>query len=392
MENEKGFSLKGKEVWLIFPTYDQARNAIWGPLKEVTRDFAKRVHENTMVITLHNGRTIRVKGADRPDTLRGVGLSFVVLDEFATMKPEVWDEIIRPTLSDVGGKALFIGTPQGRNHFFNLYEYAKDEANEGWEAFTYESIENPFIDHADIKQAKKDSPPEIFRQEYCASFEESGIGELDEVWLDRSIRDKEPEICKEGMWFVVVDLAGFADPLKAKRTKSALRALDETAIAKVCIHPKGAHVKEIQTGRWDARKCATKILLAARDIRTTQVGIEKGSLKNAVEPYLEDKMAELGLHLTLTPLSHGGKNKTERVLWALAGRFRNKKITIENGGWVDKFRVQYVNFPDPRVHDDMVDALAYAFQMSSTGMMYAMNRFYAEVDEDWEPMCSDSGY
>ena len=87
---------------------------------------------------------IHLKGSDKPDTLRGVGLSFVVLDEFATMKPETWEEIIQPTLTDVKGAAMFIGTPAGKNHFYDLWMDAKDE--EGWQSFEYRSVDNPYLD------------------------------------------------------------------------------------------------------------------------------------------------------------------------------------------------------------------------------------------------------
>ena len=101
------------EVWYVAPTYQQGRDLIWNPLKELGKDVIQQVHENTSTMTLINGRMIKVKGSDRPDTLRGNSLSYVVLDEYAFMKPEVWDMIIQPSLADHRGDALFIGTPSG---------------------------------------------------------------------------------------------------------------------------------------------------------------------------------------------------------------------------------------------------------------------------------------
>jgi len=110
-----------KDVFYIGPTFQQAKDIMWLMLKELGEPFIAAAHENTAVLTLTNGRRIYLKGSDRPDTLRGVGLAYVVLDEYASMKPVVWEQIIRPTLADVRGGALFIGTPAGKNHFYDLY-------------------------------------------------------------------------------------------------------------------------------------------------------------------------------------------------------------------------------------------------------------------------------
>ena len=99
--NRYGFDLKDKDVWYIAPTFQQARDIIWRLMKDKARPVTAKVHENTSTITLINGRDIKLKGSDRPDTLRGSGLGYVVLDEYAFMKPDVWDEILYPTLADV---------------------------------------------------------------------------------------------------------------------------------------------------------------------------------------------------------------------------------------------------------------------------------------------------
>ena len=114
----KALQSKGKDVFYVAPTFQQAKDILWSILKEIGQDVIKATHENTATITLINDRKIYLKGSDRPDTLRGVGLSFVVLDEYASMKPEVWEMILRPTLADVKGEALLTGTPAGKNHVY----------------------------------------------------------------------------------------------------------------------------------------------------------------------------------------------------------------------------------------------------------------------------------
>ena len=99
-ENEAGYELKGKDVYYIAPTFQQGKDIMWNLLKDLGREVITQTYENTGMATLVNGRRIHIKGSDRPDTLRGVGLSYVVLDEYASMRPETWEEIIRPTLAD----------------------------------------------------------------------------------------------------------------------------------------------------------------------------------------------------------------------------------------------------------------------------------------------------
>lgn len=130
---------KEKDVFYIAPTYQQARDIMWGMLKELAHEVIASAHENTSVLTLVNGRKIYLKGADRPDTLRGVGLSYVVIDEYADIKANVWEQIIRPALADVQGGAMFIGTPKGRNHFYELFKLGDGGKDEEWTAFHYTS-------------------------------------------------------------------------------------------------------------------------------------------------------------------------------------------------------------------------------------------------------------
>ena len=169
--NKKKRSLAGVEAWYVAPTYDQARDIVWDLLKDLAAPVIDRTWENDGKIRLINGRCIQIKGSDRPDRLRGVGLSHVVLDEFASMKPETWDTILRPTLADVGGSATFIGTPLGKNWFYDLYRNAF--LSDDWSAWHFESEDNPYLPTQEVAAAKASMPREIFKQEFEASFETS---------------------------------------------------------------------------------------------------------------------------------------------------------------------------------------------------------------------------
>ena len=127
---------KGRLVWYVGPFLKQAKRIAWKPLKEMTRLYwAKTPNETDLSIELTSGGTICVRGADNYDSLRGDGLDFVVVDEYASVRPEAWTEVLRPALADREGRALFIGTPQGRNHFHQMVESA--EGRPDWKVFQF---------------------------------------------------------------------------------------------------------------------------------------------------------------------------------------------------------------------------------------------------------------
>lgn len=162
-----------KIVWYIAPTYRQAKNIVWRNLKNTLVDlkWTEKVNESELTIYLRNGSIISLKGADNYDSLRGVGLDGVVLDEFADIDAEAWYETLRPTLSDKQGKALFIGTPKGiGNWAYDLYQqYIEDPAN--WSSYTFTTIDGGNVPVEEIEQAKRDLDERTFRQEYLATFE-----------------------------------------------------------------------------------------------------------------------------------------------------------------------------------------------------------------------------
>jgi len=141
-------------VFYVAQTQGQARDVMWSVLMEVGRGVIKQAHINNLQITLINGATISLKGSDRPDTMRGVSLKFVVLDEYAGMKPNVWEEVLRPALADQKGDAVFIGTPTGRNHFWELFQYAELSGDPDWKAWHLTSFDNPILTPRRLKLPK----------------------------------------------------------------------------------------------------------------------------------------------------------------------------------------------------------------------------------------------
>ena len=373
----KALQSDSKDVFYIGPTFQQAKDIMWGMLKDLGRDLILAAHENTAVLTLINGRKIYLKGSDRPDTLRGVGLAYVVLDEYASMKPVVWGQIIRPTLADVKGGALFIGTPAGKNHFYDLYTEGIE--NENWDAFQFNSTDNPFIPADEIEAAQDSMSSMAFRQEFEASFETFSGGIFKEEWFKTA---PEPD---EGSYVIAIDPAGFEAIEKERNLKRS--RLDETAIAIVKIDRDKWWVKDILHGRWNIKETAKKILKSAVDNESSTVGIETGSLRNAILPYLEDEMRTEGKYISTVELKHGGKKKTERITWSLQGRMEHGQISFnEDRDW-KSFISQMLDFPNHLSHDDLLDSLAYIDQVSVADFAHSI-----ELSDDWEPNDVVAGY
>ena len=356
------------QVFYVAPTQGQARDIMWQTLLELAHPVIKSSHINNLHITLINGCTISLKGADRPETMRGVSLKFLVLDEYADMKSSVWEQILRPALADQKGHAMFIGTPMGRNHFYDLFKYAELSDDVTYKAWHFTSYDNPLLDPDEIDTAKQSMSSYAFRQEFLASFEALGSEIFREEWIKMS-----PEEPEDGDFYIAVDLAGFADVAGNATGKN--KKLDETAIVIVKANTEGWWVADIIHGRWDIKKTAKKIFEAVAHYRPISVGIEKGALKNAVLPYLTDMMKSGQRFFRVEELTHGNKKKIDRVVWALQGRFEHHQITLAEGKWNTEFLDQLFQFPNALVHDDLVDALAYIDQLAKVS-------YYVDFEEE----------
>jgi hypothetical protein len=372
---------EGSAVVYVAPTLGQARQIAWDALLDQGKDIIKSAHVNQLDITLVTGRKIHIRSAENPDTLRGLKLYFAVLDEAAFIKDDsTWTKIIRPALSDLEGEALFVSSPDGRNWFYDLYNSAQKEEDDDWVAFHFTTKDNPTIAPKEIEAAKKTLSTLVFKQEFEASFAVSGQDLFKEEWIKTG---PEP---KHGAYYIAVDLAGFEDV--AKNASASKKRLDETAIAVVKVSDEDGvwWVKEIQHGRWDIKETASKILSVIKEYQPTAIGIERGSLKNAVLPFLSDLMRKYNTFSHIHDLTHGNKKKTDRIVWALQGRFEHGRIVLNEDGDFEDFKEQLLLFPTAGVHDDLPDALSYIDQLCVT----SYQNDYEE--DDWEPLDTLSGY
>jgi phage terminase large subunit-like protein len=369
-------------VFYVAPTQSQARDIMWKVLQDIGKDVIESCHINNLHINLINGATIALKGGDRPDTMRGVSLKFCVVDEYAQIKPFIWEEVLRPALADQRGDAVFIGTPEGRNHFYDLYEYAASGTDAEWKAWHFTSYDNPILEASEIDAAKRSMSSYAFRKEFLASFAAQGSDIFQEKWVTFS--GEEPK--GPGDFYIAVDLAGFEEVGKTKSKKSQL---DDTAISIVKVMDDGKWwVQDIIYGRWDLNSTANEIFKAVDTYRPVAVGLEKGIAQQAVLSVLEDLMRRRQKFFRVQLLTHGNKKKSDRIIWALQGRMEHGFITFNDGEYVPKFLDQLFNFPSSLVKDDLIDSLAYIEQLAVVPYWSE----WPENEDPYESLDKISGY
>lgn len=161
----------GSVNWYISPSYRMSKQITWLQLvdKLTQLRWIDSKNEAELTIRLKNKSIIALKGADNFDSLRGVGLDFVIIDEFQDVPEQAWKEVIRPTLSDRQGGALFCGTPRGVGSWsHDLYTFAQHQKD--WKSFQFTTIDGGNVPVEEIESAKRDLDPKTFAQEYLATF------------------------------------------------------------------------------------------------------------------------------------------------------------------------------------------------------------------------------
>ena len=367
---------KPGKVFYVAPTQGQARDVLWHTIFDIANDIIERSHINNLEITLAGGNTIYLKGADRPDSLRGVSLKHLVLDEYAFMKPDVFESILRPALADRKGTMIAIGTPEGRNHFYDMFTGASSW--DDWENFHFTSFDNPLVDKTEIEHARQTLPAWAFAQEFMASFDARTGGIFD---ADSFIyHEEEKEI---GDHYISIDLAGFKTQGQRKAKKR-----DNSAIAVTKVTPDGKWwVQDIIYGQWSLDETCQKIFAAVEKYRPIKVGVERGIAQQAVMSPLGDLMRRRGRMFHVELLTHGNQKKEDRISWALEGRFANGMISLKKAAWNERLVDEAANFPSTLVHDDLLDALSYCDQMAQIAYLDGI-----ELADEWEALDVAVGY
>jgi hypothetical protein len=159
----------------VAPQFNQVKDIAWNYLKRFVAPIPNAsINESELRVDLPNGARVRLYGADNPDRLRGLYLDGIVLDEYADMHPSVWGEVIRPLLADRQGWATFIGTPKGKNAFYEIFERAQNSND--WFSDILRASTTGLLLENELQSAAQDMTPEQYAQEFECSFEAAIVG------------------------------------------------------------------------------------------------------------------------------------------------------------------------------------------------------------------------
>jgi predicted phage terminase large subunit-like protein len=337
-------ALEGKHAWWVGPDFPTA-SVGWRMMLDMAAQIPI-MHEQKaeMRISAPNGGWVQVKSAE--SGLRGEGLDFVVVDEAAHIPKfdEMWTQALRPALSDRKGGALFISTPRGMNHFYELYRMAQE--TEEWRAWQYPTWSNPFIDPAEIEVARQQLPALVFRQEYGAEFVQLAGALFRREFF--SVVDERPDVHYVRSWDLAV---------------STKTSGDYTAGALVGFCDDGRLViADIVRGRWEWPDAVRVIANTARgDGYGVVQGIECVGAQTGMLQTLEREPTLIDLPFTPVQVD---KDKITRAMSWLA-RAEQGKVELVRGAWNAAFLDEVCAFPET-VHDDQVDAVSGAVQMLAT--------------------------
>lgn len=171
---KEAFTKPNSVIWYVAPTYKQAKRLMWTELKQVIpRGFIKYKSEVDLILHLRNGSSISLFGVDKPDGLRGSGVNLLCMDEYQDFKPEIFEKVLYPTLTDRRGRVVVAGTPKSYNLLYDLYMrgFDPDWQKDGWKSWQFVTADNPFIPRSEIEAARRNVDEKSFNQEYMASFE-----------------------------------------------------------------------------------------------------------------------------------------------------------------------------------------------------------------------------
>ena len=185
--------------YYIAPTYSMAKRTAWDYLKDYTSVIkGTEYHETELRCDLPNGGRIQLLGTERPNSLRGLGIDYCVMDEVSQFPPRLYHEIVRPALVDryelgkeqkfLSGRMIAIGTPQGHNTFFDLYDHAVHQ--DEWYAHTFKASETEIISELELNEAKSMMPEEVYEAEFECSFDSAALGSIYAKGLAKAEEEK----------------------------------------------------------------------------------------------------------------------------------------------------------------------------------------------------------
>jgi len=346
-------ALRGGRAWWIAPSYPISTVG-WRIIKRLAMQIpGAEIRKVERLVTFPTGGEVQVRSADNPDSLRGEGLNFAVLDECAFMKEAAWAEAIRPALSDREGRAMFISTPKGRNWFWRLWQRCQDGSQDEWRGWQLPTSDNPYIADGEIEAARKGSTEKIFQQEYLAMFLEDAGGVFRRV-MDAATATA-LDVGKKGRQYIIGADWGRSNDY------TVLTVLDVEAREMVHIDRFTQIDYNIQAGR----------LKALYNRFPGTIIAEYNSMGG---PIVERLQME---GLPVTGFTTTNKTK-ETIIRGLESAFENNELRILNDPVLigelqayeqERMAVGWRFGAPPGMHDDTVMSLALAWSGISTGWL-----------------------
>lgn len=342
--------LEQQRVWWVAPTYQQT-NIAW----RLVRSLARKVPDIHVSLSdkclIYGKGEFWFKSADRPDNLRGEGLDHCIFDESAYQEEFVWTEVLRPALADRKGGATFISTPSEERGWFRLlYERGQDPKEVEWESWQKPSHTNPYLDPAEIEEARKLLPSIVFRREFLAEFVSAEGARVKREWLKYGTPPENLTLA------IGVDLA-----------ISLKENADYTAIVVGGFDVHGFFwVVDVHRARVTFHEAIRLIASMAEKYKVSVIGVESVAYQEAVAQEL----------LRLTKFAV----KSIKVSKDKMTRFQPVEARYEQGmvkhakGLPREFEQELLGFPLAE-HADMIDALVHCFNMSpqKTGLLSKLN-------------------
>src|SRR6056300_1436792 len=352
-------ALNGGRAWWVAPTFAIARVG-WRALENAAYSFPEEIRPKVslanMEVIFPNGGSIACKSADNPQRLRGEGLDFLVMDEAAFIKPDVWQEVLRPTLTERKGSALFISTPMGMNNwFYDLWTTAEKAPN--WERFQYSTYDNPAIDPEEIDSAKDEVGSIVFAQEYLAEFVDAGQGMLKPEWLHyfSMVPDSAGNIncLVEGSEYYLANLDKFGIVDLATTTN---KDSDFTVITSFARTPDNRLlVIDMTRAKLEGPDIIPAIKRAMDKNKLKYVGIERQGFQTTII-----QMAQrAGIRVKNLKTD---KDKVTRALPLSARMEAGDVYLLRDTHWLPEVEREIMTFP-AGAHDDIIDTLDYGVQM-----------------------------
>jgi predicted phage terminase large subunit-like protein len=356
---------QGGRTWWIAPTYAMALEG-WKDLRNIGVEYGTTIKESEKTIITPTGGSVSIRSADNPDRLRGAGLDYVVLDEFAFMKESTWAEVVRPTLTERQGGALFISTPRGFNHFEKIYHQAEDLND--WNRWLLPTSTNPHVPKSELQIARKEIGSYLFSQEYEAKFVELSGGMFQQDWFKRFTMEDTTVLNDEGFYeertYIVTEDERVNDSSIRKiatvdLATSTKEQADFTVVTITGVTPKGkVLVYEVYRKRLEAPDIIPVLKRYLDKYNLDYIGIEKAGFQLALIQIARRE------GLPVKELK-ADRDKVSRAM-PLSARMEGGQVYfLSSGLWFDDLQRELLQFPEGE-HDDQVDSLAYAILESQS--------------------------